>query len=66
MSLTFIGLMFLADVYRSRSEATRSLWDEQAGWTIFRTAMSLRTFNLLSRQADKTCTPSARQAGCLS
>lgn len=41
----------LASVYadRSRGEASRSLWDAQAGRHIFRAAMSAKTFGLINR-----------------
>lgn len=45
----YFGLLLLAGVYRSRSEATRSLWDQHTGRHIFRAAMSVKTFELLSR-----------------
>ncbi|XP_070694391.1 piggyBac transposable element-derived protein 4-like [Pempheris klunzingeri] len=45
----YFGLLLLAGVYRSRSEATRSLWDHQTGRHIFRATMSVKTFTLISR-----------------
>lgn len=45
----YFGLLLLAGVYRSRDEATRSLWDGETGRNIFRATMSLKTFKMLSR-----------------
>ncbi|XP_026189546.1 serine/arginine repetitive matrix protein 1 isoform X2 [Mastacembelus armatus] len=45
----YFGLLLLAGVYRSRGEATRSLWDNQAGRHIFRATMSVKTFETISR-----------------
>ncbi|KAL1266164.1 hypothetical protein QQF64_001839 [Cirrhinus molitorella] len=45
----FIGLLFLAGVYRSRHEAINSLWHSEAGRPIFRATMSLKEFTNLSR-----------------
>ncbi|XP_049927217.1 piggyBac transposable element-derived protein 4-like [Epinephelus moara] len=45
----YFGLLLLAGVYRSRGEATRSLWNEQTGRHIFRATMSVKMFGLISR-----------------
>ncbi|XP_047460931.1 piggyBac transposable element-derived protein 4-like [Mugil cephalus] len=45
----YIGLLILAGVYRSNSEATKSLWDAESGRPIFRATMSLQQFHVLSR-----------------
>ncbi|XP_026150656.1 M-phase phosphoprotein 8 isoform X3 [Mastacembelus armatus] len=45
----YFGLLLLAGVYRSRTEPTRNLWDDQAGRHIFRATMSVKTFVLISR-----------------
>lgn len=44
----FIGLLNLARVYRSRGEATRSLWADETGMAIFRATMSEKRFSLLT------------------
>ncbi|KAE8289429.1 hypothetical protein D5F01_LYC11129 [Larimichthys crocea] len=40
----YMGLLILVSVYRSRGEATASLWDVESGRTIFRATMSLKVF----------------------
>ena len=45
----YFGLLLLAGVYRSRGEATRSLWDEQTGRHIFRATISCKTFETIGR-----------------
>lgn len=45
----YIGILVLAGVYRSKGEATASLWDEENGRPIFRATMSLETFHMISR-----------------
>lgn len=45
----YIGILVLAGVYRSKGEATASLWDEEYGRPIFRATMSLETFHMISR-----------------
>ncbi|GLD68258.1 piggyBac transposable element-derived protein 4-like protein [Lates japonicus] len=45
----YFGLLLLAGVYRSRGEATCSLWNNQMGRYIFRVIMSVKTFVLISR-----------------
>lgn len=44
----YIGLLLLAGVYRSRNEATVSLWDDRKGRAIFRATMSHRRFSLIN------------------
>ena len=38
---TYVGLLILVGVYRSRGEATASLWDAESGRTMFRATMPL-------------------------
>ncbi|XP_014853421.1 PREDICTED: piggyBac transposable element-derived protein 3-like [Poecilia mexicana] len=45
----YIGILVLAGVYRSKGEATASLWNEEYGRPIFRATMSLETFHRISR-----------------
>ncbi|XP_051566192.1 uncharacterized protein LOC127447964 isoform X1 [Myxocyprinus asiaticus] len=45
----YIGLLILAGVYRSRGEATCSLWDAESGRAIFRATMPLKVFHTFSR-----------------
>ncbi|XP_059209533.1 piggyBac transposable element-derived protein 4-like [Centropristis striata] len=45
----YIGILVLAGVYRSKGEATASLWNEENGRPIFRATMSLETFHIISR-----------------
>ena len=45
----YIGVLLLAGVYRSKGEATASLWNEENGRPIFRATMSLETFHMISR-----------------
>ncbi|XP_051522644.1 piggyBac transposable element-derived protein 4-like [Myxocyprinus asiaticus] len=45
----YIGLLILAVVYRSRGEATCSLWDAETGRAIFRATMPLKVFHTFSR-----------------
>ncbi|XP_029699299.1 uncharacterized protein [Takifugu rubripes] len=45
----YIGILVLAGMYRSKGEATSSLWDEEYGRPIFRAIMSLETFHMISR-----------------
>ncbi|XP_021162792.2 piggyBac transposable element-derived protein 3 isoform X1 [Fundulus heteroclitus] len=45
----YIGVLLLAGVYRSKGEATASLWNEETGRPIFRATMSLETFHMISR-----------------
>nr|XP_046255654.1 piggyBac transposable element-derived protein 4-like [Scatophagus argus] len=45
----YLGILLLAGVYRSRGEATASLWDEEYGRPIFRATMSLEKFHMISR-----------------
>ncbi|XP_027132677.1 piggyBac transposable element-derived protein 4, partial [Larimichthys crocea] len=42
----YMGLLILAGVYRSRGEATASLWDAESGRAIFRATMSLKVFHV--------------------
>ncbi|XP_054883216.1 piggyBac transposable element-derived protein 4-like [Poeciliopsis prolifica] len=45
----YIGILLLAGVYRSKGEATASLWNEENGRPFFRATMSLETFHMISR-----------------
>ncbi|CAJ1061412.1 piggyBac transposable element-derived protein 4-like [Xyrichtys novacula] len=45
----YMGLLLLAGVYRSRGEATASLWDAESGRSIFRATMPLKVFHAYSR-----------------
>ena len=45
----FLGLLFLAGVYRSAGEATEELWDISDGRQIFRSVMSCERFHTISR-----------------
>lgn len=45
----YTGLLILAGVYRSNNEATKSLWDAESGWPIFRATMSLQQLHIFSR-----------------
>ncbi|KAL4008381.1 hypothetical protein ACER0C_002233 [Sarotherodon galilaeus] len=45
----YIGILIFAGVYRSKGEATASLWNEENGRPIFRATMSLETFLKISR-----------------
>ncbi|XP_063743292.1 piggyBac transposable element-derived protein 4-like [Eleginops maclovinus] len=45
----YIGVLLLAGEYRSKGEATASLWNEENGRPIFRATMSLETFHMISR-----------------
>ena len=44
----YIGLLILAGVYKSKSEATASLWNADTGRAIFPATMSLKTFSFFS------------------
>lgn len=43
------ALLILAGVYKSKGEATASLWSAETGWAIFPATVSLKTFHVLSR-----------------
>ncbi|XP_038128076.1 piggyBac transposable element-derived protein 4-like [Cyprinodon tularosa] len=45
----YIGLLILAGVYKSKGEATASLWNAETGRAIFPATMSLKAFHILSR-----------------
>uniref|UniRef100_A0AAX7T8F5 PiggyBac transposable element-derived protein domain-containing protein n=1 Tax=Astatotilapia calliptera TaxID=8154 RepID=A0AAX7T8F5_ASTCA len=45
----YVGLIILAGVYRSRNEATISLWSEKSGRVIFRATMSEKRFRHITR-----------------
>ncbi|XP_065654936.1 piggyBac transposable element-derived protein 3-like [Hydra vulgaris] len=45
----FLGLLFLAGVYRSAGKATEELWDISDGRQIFRSVMSRERFHTISR-----------------
>ena len=47
--LTFIGLLFLAGVYRSRFEPLRNLWNGETGRPAFMQAMSRTRFEAITR-----------------
>lgn len=47
--LAYVGLLILAGVYRSKHEATTSLWSEKTGRSIFRAAMSQKRFSHITR-----------------
>lgn len=62
--LAYIGVLLLAGVYRSRNEATASLWNSHTGRAIFRATMSLQRFHDISRIVrfdDKPSRPQRRQ-----
>ncbi len=44
----YIGLLILAGVYKSKGEATASLWSAETGRAIFPATMSLKKFHVLS------------------
>uniref|UniRef100_A0A3B4APE2 PiggyBac transposable element-derived protein domain-containing protein n=1 Tax=Periophthalmus magnuspinnatus TaxID=409849 RepID=A0A3B4APE2_9GOBI len=46
---TYLGLLILAGVYRSRGEAAASLWDAESGRPIFQATMPLKLFHTYSR-----------------
>ncbi|XP_051982284.1 piggyBac transposable element-derived protein 4-like [Xyrauchen texanus] len=45
----YIELLILAGVYKSKGEATASLWNADTGRAIFPATMSLKTFHVFSR-----------------
>ncbi|XP_062409077.1 piggyBac transposable element-derived protein 4-like [Sardina pilchardus] len=45
----YIGLLILAGVYKSKGEATESLWGADTGRAIFPATMPLKSFHVLSR-----------------
>lgn len=45
----YIGLLILAGVYRSKGEATASLWSTECGRPIFRSTKSKERFHIISR-----------------
>ncbi|XP_054717484.1 piggyBac transposable element-derived protein 4-like [Uloborus diversus] len=45
----YLGLLILAGVFKSHGEALTSLWSEEFGRPIFRAAMSLKRFKVISR-----------------
>ncbi|XP_063324172.1 piggyBac transposable element-derived protein 4-like [Pelmatolapia mariae] len=45
----YVGLLILAGVYRSRNEATISLWSEKSGRVIFRATISEKRFRRITR-----------------
>ena len=45
----YIGILWLAGVYRSHGESTKSLWNPERGRPIFSVTMSLKTFYCISR-----------------
>lgn len=61
----YFGLLLLAGVYKSRREATESLWNSHTGRPIFRATMSLQKFYTISkilRFDDKTTRSQRRQS----
>lgn len=62
-----IGLLILADVYRSRGEAAASLWDAESGRMVFRAAMPLKLFQAYSRlrRFDDRESRVSRVSGCI-
>ncbi len=44
----YIGLLILAEVYKSKGEATASLWNTETERAIFPATISLKTFQVLS------------------
>lgn len=60
---TFIGLLILSGVYRSRHESTSSLWDKKKGRQIFSYSMTHHRFKQLNaklRFDDKLARPQRR------
>ncbi|XP_059415375.1 piggyBac transposable element-derived protein 4-like [Carassius carassius] len=60
----YIGLLILAGVYRSKGEATASLWSTECGRPIFRSTMSQERFHIISRVIrfdDRETRPSRRE-----
>ena len=45
---TYIGILILAVIYRSRHEATRSMWDAKTGRAMFRATMALFRYTQIS------------------
>ncbi|XP_060780363.1 piggyBac transposable element-derived protein 4-like [Neoarius graeffei] len=45
----YFGVLILAGVFKSKGEATESLWDKETGRELFQSTMSLQTFNIISR-----------------
>ncbi|XP_067248688.1 piggyBac transposable element-derived protein 4-like [Chanodichthys erythropterus] len=61
---TYIGLILLAGVYRSKNENLESLWDAQTGRAIFGAVMPLKKFKIFSRVIrfdDKATRPARRE-----
>ncbi|CAH1988980.1 unnamed protein product [Acanthoscelides obtectus] len=61
----YIGLLILVGVYKSYGEATKSLWNEETGRSIFRATMSLELFTKISRVIrfdNKTTRPERRRS----
>jgi hypothetical protein len=60
----YLGLLYLAGVFRSAGEATEELWDPTDGRKIFRAVMSLKRFQQISRiiRFDNKDTRTARRA----
>ncbi|XP_060792618.1 piggyBac transposable element-derived protein 4-like [Neoarius graeffei] len=60
----YFGVLILAGVFRSKGEATESLWHEETGRELFRSIMPLKTFKMLSRIIrfdDREDRPARRQ-----
>uniref|UniRef100_A0A3Q3J2G5 PiggyBac transposable element-derived protein domain-containing protein n=1 Tax=Monopterus albus TaxID=43700 RepID=A0A3Q3J2G5_MONAL len=45
----YLGLLYLAGVFKSKGESLHSLWAVETGREIFRATMSLETFQVISR-----------------
>lgn len=45
----YFGVLILAGVFRSKGEATESLWHEETGRELFRAMTSLKTYKIISR-----------------
>jgi len=60
----YIGLLYLAGVYRSAGESTEELWHPTDGRPVFRATMSLKRFKHISRilRFDDKETRTARRA----
>ncbi|XP_050509073.1 piggyBac transposable element-derived protein 4-like, partial [Diabrotica virgifera virgifera] len=52
----YIGLLLLAGFYKSHGEATKSLWNEETGRSIFRATMSLEVFTKISQPDENVTT----------
>ena len=48
-SFSYFGVFILAGVFKSKGESIESLWDAETGRELFRGAMSLGIFQIISR-----------------